>query len=241
MIPAVADELLRLQDKQGVELTSADIHSLRKDFGVDEVQDSLLGVALRVLEVFQTHGRKDPRPSCDTEEQAALCSEEKAELRAKTKAECSEGATYGLVVSQGDHHTLAAGTLASFEAKFDKSFLVANRHGRGGQSQNRLARLAEESRLNHLKAVYERTERAFLAQDKAPLVEGIAVAGPGPTKSRFLEQLPRRWSSLVDRQLATTTQVGVSGLKQLVGQLKEQRSSSSEAERQRLRERRRRR
>ncbi|XP_063587009.1 uncharacterized protein LOC134764353 [Penaeus indicus] len=131
---------------------------------------------------------------------------------------------------QGDHHTLALGTLASFEVKFDKSFGVANKHGRGGQSQNRFARLADESRLNHLKAVYERMERAFLAEDKR-----IVVAGPGPMKSQFVEHLPRFWSSLVDQQLVTTTVVGASGLQQLLGQLKEQCSKSSGAEKQRLR------
>ncbi|XP_063611225.1 eukaryotic peptide chain release factor subunit 1-like [Penaeus indicus] len=133
------------------------------------------------------------------------------------KVEYCEDATYGFVVIQGDHYTLAVGTLASFEVKFG----VANRLGRGGQSQIRFARLAEESRLNHLKGVYERMERAFLAQDKTLLVKRIAVAGPGPMKSQFLEQLPRMWSSLVDPQVLTTAQVGLSRLNQLVALLKE--------------------
>jgi len=71
-------------------------------------------------------------------------------------------ATYGFVVIQGDHHTIAVGTLNAFEIKFSREFGIANKHGRGGQSQNRFARLAEESRQNHLRAVYERMDRAFL-------------------------------------------------------------------------------
>ncbi|XP_042878940.1 eukaryotic peptide chain release factor subunit 1-like [Penaeus japonicus] len=132
---------------------------------------------------------------------------------------------------------MAVGTLTSFEVKFDKTFGVANKHGKGGQSQSRFARLAEESRLSHLKAVYERMERCFLAEDKAPLVERIVVAGPGPMKSQLLEQLPRLWTSLVDQQLVTTTHVGLTGLNQLIAHIKEQCSPLTHAEKQRLRQR----
>lgn len=44
------------------------------------------------------------------------------------RAEHSEDATHGLLVIQSDHHTLAEGTPASFQVKFDK-FGVVNRHG----------------------------------------------------------------------------------------------------------------
>jgi len=156
---------------------------------------------------------------------------------AAEKAEYRLDATYGFVVIQGDHHTLALGTLNSFEVKFDKEFGVANKHGRGGQSQNRFARLAEESRLAHLKTVYERMERAFLAEDRSSLVERIVVGGPGPMKTQCVEHLPRVFSSLVEPQLVTTTAVGASGLQQVVVHLKEQCSSSSGAESQRQRQR----
>jgi len=52
MIPAVADELLRLQDHQGVELKTASIPALMKEYAVDKDQDSMLGISLRVLEIL---------------------------------------------------------------------------------------------------------------------------------------------------------------------------------------------
>lgn len=64
----------------------------------------------------------------------------------RNKVEYSEEATYGFIVIQGDHHTIAVATLGAFEVKFEKEFGIANKHGRGGQSQNCFARLAEESR-----------------------------------------------------------------------------------------------
>lgn len=54
MTPGIADELLRLWEC--VELKSADIPSVRRDFGVDQDKDSLLGEALGVLEILQTSG-----------------------------------------------------------------------------------------------------------------------------------------------------------------------------------------
>lgn len=71
------------------------------------------------------------------------------------KAKYSEGAKDSFLVIQSDHHTLAMSTLASFKLKFDKSFGEAKTQVQGGQSQNRFARLAEERRLNHLKAMHE--------------------------------------------------------------------------------------
>nr|XP_027216015.1 eukaryotic peptide chain release factor subunit 1-like [Penaeus vannamei] len=113
------------------------------------------------------------------------------------------------------------GTLNAFEVKFDREFAIANKHGRGGQSQNRFARLAEESRQNHLRAVYERMQRAFLAEDSSSVVDAIVVAGPGPMKADFLESLPRRWHPLTFEQTVTTTQAGRTGLQQLVAHMKE--------------------
>lgn len=91
-------------------------------------------------------------------------------------AEYREDATCSLLVIQGDHHN----TLI---------FGMAKRQGRGGQSQKRFARrLAEESCLNHLKAVYERMERAFLRRS-SPLVERIP---DGPTAGVHDRRGPQR-------------------------------------------------
>jgi len=140
-------------------------------------------------------------------------------------------------VIQGDHHTIAVGTVNAFEVKFNREFAIANKHGRGGQSQNRFARLAEESRQNHLRAVYERMQRAFLAEDSSPVVDAIVVAGPGPMKADFMDSLPTRWHPLTFEETVTTTQAGLTGLQQLVAHMKEACSTVSGGERQRQRQR----
>ncbi|XP_069995932.1 uncharacterized protein [Penaeus vannamei] len=123
-----------------------------------------------------------------------------------------EDSSYGFIVIQGDHHTLAVGTVNAFEVKFDREFGIANKHGRGGQSQNRFDWLAEESRQNHLRAVYERMEKAFLAEDSSAVVDATVVAGPGPMKADFMESFPRRWHPMTLKETVATTQAGTTGL-----------------------------
>lgn len=112
------------------------------------------------------------------------------------RAECSEDATHGFLVIQSDHHTLAEGTPASFELKFDK-FGVVNRHGPprsfpdppcqagGGEPEP-----PEGGARAHVAGLH--------LGGQVTLAERIAVAGPGPLRRQFLEPLP-----LVDPQLMT--------------------------------------
>eukprot|EP01098_Paradermamoeba_levis_P002519 TRINITY_DN1290_c0_g1_i1.p1 TRINITY_DN1290_c0_g1~~TRINITY_DN1290_c0_g1_i1.p1 ORF type:complete len:330 (-),score=103.28 TRINITY_DN1290_c0_g1_i1:45-1034(-) len=67
------------------------------------------------------------------------------------------------------------------------------KHGRGGQSANRFARLREERRDWYLKKVMEICERVFIGSDHAVNVEGIILAGCADLKnelfaSQFLDQ-----------------------------------------------------
>lgn len=82
-------------------LKSADIPSLKKDFGVNRDQDSLLGVALDVLE---TGGRKDPANQCKAEDQddAASCGVEKADLSAKPKVPAQAAPAQKLEYTEDD-------------------------------------------------------------------------------------------------------------------------------------------
>lgn len=40
--------------------------------------------------------------------------------------------TYGFVVLEGDHHTIANGTMEDYNILFDKSVHIANKHVHGG-------------------------------------------------------------------------------------------------------------
>ncbi|ROT83109.1 eukaryotic release factor 1 [Penaeus vannamei] len=181
-IPSIVEELLRL-----------DLVGLPR---ADVAKDALLDLSLR----DEAQGQQDVRDQS---------------VRRKTNAsqlksgDYDAESTYGFVVIQGDHHTIAVGTVNAFEIKFNREFGIANKHGRGGQSQNRFARLAEESRQNHLRA------------DSSPIVDAIVVAGPGPMKADFVDSLPRRWHPLTFEQTVTTTQAGQTGLQQLVAHMKE--------------------
>ncbi|XP_037775604.1 eukaryotic peptide chain release factor subunit 1-like [Penaeus monodon] len=123
--------------------------------------------------------------------------------------------TYGFVVLQGDHHTIARGTIQNYEIVFDKYVAIANKHGHGGQSQNRFMRLAEQSRVLHLKIILERLAEIFLDEENKCLVEKVIVAGPGPMKLQLLEHLPKRWVEIIDPNPITIDHVGLVGMQQL--------------------------
>ncbi|XP_063588208.1 uncharacterized protein LOC134765471 [Penaeus indicus] len=137
----------------------------------------------------------------------------------------------------GDHHTLARGTFRAYEILHDKSVRIANKHGRGGQSQNRFARLAEESRVQHLNIVFDRMAEAFFDGEGRCLVEQIVVAGPGPMKQQLLEHLPDRWAEAVDQNPVTVDHTGVLGMHELVQLLEERCATVSKVEQQRQRQR----
>jgi peptide subunit release factor 1 (eRF1) len=70
-----------------------------------------------------------------------------------------------------------------------KSTKLQRRHGRGGQSQNRIARLRDESIHEYLKSVAEKITTAFMTNSQ-PNVSDILILGHGLKKQQIIEYLP---------------------------------------------------
>jgi len=84
------------------------------------------------------------------------------------------GALFGLL--QGSTKTI----IEKFTVDLPK------KHGRGGQSQNRFARIRTERRHNYLRSVCESATEAFITDDM-PNVKGIIVAGSADLKSEVVK------------------------------------------------------
>lgn len=137
----------------------------------------------------------------------------------------------------GDHHTLARGTFREYEILYDKNVRIASKHGRGGQSQNRFARLALETRVQHLNIIFDRMAEAFFDGEGRCTVERIVVAGPGPMKQQLFEHLPEKWFEAVDQNPVTVDHTGIVGMHELVQLLEERCATESKVEQQRQRQR----
>lgn len=74
------------------------------------------------------------------------------------------------------------------------SVMLPKKHGRGGQSQNRFARLREEKRHNYVRKVAELATQNFIKDDK-PTVKGLILAGSANFKTVIAE------SDLFDKRL----------------------------------------
>jgi len=73
---------------------------------------------------------------------------------------------------------------------------LPKKHGRGGQSALRFARLRLEKRHNYVRKVAELTTQLFISQDK-PTVSGLVLAGSAEFKAKLNQ------SDLFDPRLAT--------------------------------------
>ena len=71
---------------------------------------------------------------------------------------------------------------------------LPKKHGRGGQSANRFARLREEKRHNYVRKVAELATQNFITNDR-PNVKGIIMAGSADFKTVISE------SDLFDKRL----------------------------------------
>ena len=74
-----------------------------------------------------------------------------------------------------------------------------HRHGRGGQSALRFARLRMEKRHNYVRKVSELAVQMFITADK-PNVSGLVLAGSADFKSEL------QTSDMFDQRLAFKTQ-----------------------------------
>lgn len=106
---------------------------------------------------------------------------------------------YGLLTTIGEeitayigtyHHT-PRGRVLEVRKLPSKTRRILTKHGHGGQSQNRLMRLQQESVDAVIKTAQELAVAAFI-KDDAALVLGLIVAGTGKKKLRVAEGLDKR-------------------------------------------------
>jgi peptide chain release factor subunit 1 len=96
---------------------------------------------------------------------------------------------YGFIIvdGSGSYYYAVSGNvkekLASFTVELPK------KHGRGGQSKNRFARIRQERRHNYLRKVAETATQVFITNDR-PNVQGLVLAGSAEFKEAlFLSDL----------------------------------------------------
>lgn len=223
----IAATLFTLQEQYGVNLIRSDVGPLRRKF-LDPKTNAdveLMEISLDVMQILQNREPyKKPQKKV-------------AAVKAGEESQFFQDHTYGFVVLQGDHHTIASGTMADYEILFDRSVHIANKHSRGGQSQNRFARLAEQSRVHHLNIIYDRMSEAFRSDEGGFLVDKVIIAGPGPMKHQLLDHVPDMWKDIIDRNPMTTDRVGHHGMHELTGVMLERSTTVSRAEQQRQRQR----
>ena len=100
------------------------------------------------------------------------------------------------------------------------SVSLPNKHGRGGQSALRFARLRLEKRHNYLLKVAEHANQYFLSQDNGrPLVHGIVIGGCADMKQELVARnyLDERLSSIVVK-VVETSYGGRTGFNQAIGE-----------------------
>jgi peptide chain release factor subunit 1 len=74
---------------------------------------------------------------------------------------------------------------------------LPKKHGRGGQSSVRFARIREEKRHNYLRKVAELTQQHFITDDR-PNIVGLILAGSANFKNELMQ------SDLFDKRLLPT-------------------------------------
>ncbi len=97
--------------------------------------------------------------------------------------------SYGIVVLDGREATVAMvkGTNITIIKKLNSTAHAKIR--KGGQSARRYERLIEEAIEVYYKRVGSAMDEAYL-KDEKPIVKGVIVGGPGPTKEYFMKMSP---------------------------------------------------
>ncbi len=131
----------------------------------------------------------------------------------------AEGDPFGFIVMDGNGALFAkvVGSQCSILHRFQVS--LPNKHGRGGQSSVRFARLAEESRRNYVRKVAECATHVFLSAsgDAKPIVRGLVVAGAANLKSALVDAnaLDQRLRAIIVAVL-DVSYGGASGLREAI-------------------------
>jgi len=231
----IAGVLHTLQEQHGVCLKKSDVDQLRARFlgTKGRTSSALMASSLDVLQILQ-----DRKPFAKRRGPPASLPKEESALKKEAEAfQYRLDHTYGFVVLVGDHHTIARGSFRSYQILHDRDVRIANQHSRGGQSQNRFARLTEQSRVQHLNLVVDRMAAALFDGEGRCTVEKVVVAGPGPMKHQLLDHLPERWAEAVDQRPLTVDHVGALGMHELAVLLEARCATLPKAEMQRARQR----
>lgn len=91
---------------------------------------------------------------------------------------------FGFIVIDGSGALFALVSGSSREVLYHLTVSLPKKHGRGGQSALRFARLRLESRHNYLRRVSELATQLFIANDR-PNVRALVLAGCADFKSEF--------------------------------------------------------
>lgn len=97
---------------------------------------------------------------------------------------CDE--TYGFIVVDGNGALFGklSGNYKEVVSRYNVN--LPKKHGRGGQSQKRFERIADEKRHHHLREVSEHATQIFITNDR-PNVAGLIVAGAASFKTKLVQ------------------------------------------------------
>lgn len=112
---------------------------------------------------------------------------------------------YGLIILRGDEVSMFIVSGSEIENVYRQTARLSKKHSRGGQSQNRFARLREESIDNYITLTQEHAVECFIdAHTTLPSVRGLIIAGPGDKKNKLVEILDGRLQRIVIGVVAAT-------------------------------------
>jgi len=115
------------------------------------------------------------------------------------RAQLQEGGKYGFIIIDGhgvSFHILA-GNARQTLYKWDNVSLP-KKHGRGGQSQNRFARIRVEKRFNYISKVVDLAGLHFLdPSTNLPIVSGLVMAGCADFKHYLAKRLDPRLQKII--------------------------------------------
>jgi len=107
-------------------------------------------------------------------------------------------ARFGFIIMDGSDTSFYVLAGKNRETLFEWSKVnLPKKHGRGGQSQNRFARIREEKREIYVNRVAEIAIEHFIGENSLPNVVGLILAGCADLKSELFTQLDQRLKSVV--------------------------------------------
>jgi len=107
-------------------------------------------------------------------------------------------ARFGFIIMDGSDTSFYVLAGKNRETLFEWSKVnLPKKHGRGGQSQNRFARIREEKREVYVNRVAEIAIEHFIGENSLPNVVGLILAGCADLKSELFSKLDQRLKSVV--------------------------------------------